>query len=519
MFFPILLLLSYSCKKDLGSYNYHSIDSVFIQGIEKTYVMKIGGNPGIVPQLSHSSGSSLSSSDYDFEWLAYRQGLNQEPLRISTKEHLNEVISLPIGDYTVYFKAKEKSTNLLWEQKFTIRVGSGFNGGWMILSDDNGKSKIDLFEWNHTLANYSKHHTNFQDSIKDVSKNTMSLLGKPKFITTWSNQTPATGNGVKYFVYVGTDKNTEKTNVTDGFIWSDQYSFKYETVNPTEFETIDAIRPTASRDGYVVKGNDVFVKYAVFQVNVGTPINRLADGTYFKVSPFIAPTAGPSCLMYDITNKRFVRNMSSAVAVSQTPLTYDQNNAAFNPNKVDMDMVWMNQTVAFGGQAYAVLTKSGKYFLARMTNTASAFSANFLTDITSLPGIAQAQHFEVDPRYGYLQYAVGGKIYQYDPSESSVKLMKDYGNKEITVFKYLRSTSVSYSSVINPNNANTYGKRFLPDVVGLVVASLDPVAPQTSGKVEVFDTPQFNADYKTFLSFNGFGRVADVTEAEFPLGW
>ncbi len=520
LFFAFLTSFS-SCRKDLGNYDYTTIDSLFIKEIEEAYRIKTAGNPEVFPKIEFSSGKKVDLEAYDHTWLAYRFGLNVEPTLLSKQPELNENLRLDIGTYTVYYTLKEKLTNISWTKKFKIEITSGYNGGWMILSEDNGKSKIDFFEYVHATGTYPNVHRNFQEKIKDLEGKQMTLLGKPKFLTAWANQTEATGSGIKYFMYVGTDENTEKINITDGFIWKDQYAFKFETSNPALFETIDALRPIESRDGYAIKGNDVYIRLATYQWNFGTPINRFADGTYFKVSPFIAVNTGSSfataCLMYDITSKRFVRNGDFS-QTAESPLSYDEGNSAFNPNNVGMDLVWMNQTAAFGGQAYAILTKDNRFYLARMTNN-SVFSARYWEEITSLPDIAKASRFEVDQLYGYLQYVVGGKIYQYDPSDKTSKLMKDYGSKEVTTFKYLRSTYVSYTTVINPKYEQTYGKRFLPATTGLIVGTYDPSQPQNSGKVDIWQVPQFNGAFKEFLSFDGFGKVADVAEAEAPFGW
>jgi len=518
-FFVLLAIFLSGCKKDLGNYNYSMVDSVFIKNMEETYTLKAGISPSIQPEIIHFSGKAFHPDDYTFKWSAFKQGANQTPYILGEEQNLDKMPPIPLGEYHVYYTVMEKSTNISWSKGFTLKITPGYNGGWMILSEDGGNSRLDFFEYDHSTASYPLVHRNFQKEIKDSKGNLIPFTGKPKFIETWNNAVDATGPAMKYFVYIGTENSTEKINLTDGFIWNDQYSFKFETANPSLFQTVDAIRPTDSRDGYVVKGNDVYFKLAIYQLAVGTPINRLEDGYYFKVSPYVATYSSysPACLMYDETNKRFVRNGNYA-AVSSSPLPYNSDNSAFNPNDVGMDLVWMNQTLALGGQAYAVLKKGTKYFLARMDNN-SNFSARYLDDITSAPEISNASRFEVDNRYGYLQYVVGGKIYQYDPNDKTTKLMKDYGNRQISVFKYLRSTYVSLGTVTNPKNTETYGKRFLPLATGLIVATFDPNSPATSGKVDVLNVPQFNAPFSTFYSFDGFGKVADATEAEVPFGW
>lgn len=517
--------MAFSCKKDLGNYSYTTIDSLLVSGIAEDYLLKPNEVFQVTPQVKQFSGKSFDSNQYTFEWAAYKQvpsSSNEQKIVLSDQPNFNQVLPLSVGKYHIYYTIREKDSNITWTTKFNIEISSSFNGGWMILSENGENSQLDFYEYNHATANYPKVYRNFQTIFSDSkSGKKLSLEGKPKFITTWSNDPAVTGTGMtKDFIYIGTDKNTEKINLTDNFIWTDQYAFKYETMRADLFQTVDAIYPVdASRNGYVVKDNDVYLKIAVMSLAIGTPINRLSDGSYFKASPYIAAYSSfiPSCLIFDETNKRFVRN-SSFSNICVTALPYDANNSPFNPNKVDMDLVWMNQTVALGGQAYAVLKNKNKFLLARMDNN-MGFSVRYLDEITSLPGIAEASRFEVDTRYGYLQYVVGSKIYQYDPSEKSVKLMKDYGNRQITVFKYLRDRTVSYSTVINVKNAATFGQRFLPLTTGLVVATYDPSTPAASGKVDVLEIPQFNAAYKTFYSFEGFGKVADATEAPRPYGW
>lgn len=147
----------------------------------------------------------------------------------------------------------------------------------------------------------------------------------------------------------------------------------------------------------------------------------------------------------------------------------------------------------------------------------TTFAALYWDEITSCPDILTASFFEVDQRYGYLQYAVGGKVYQYDPDEKKTKLMKDYGSRRISLFKYSRSaTSFDYYMNQFPE---TWGKRFVPVSRGLVCATYEPSSPAGSGKVEVFDVPQFSAPFTTFLTFDGFGKVIGAVEAEKPYGW
>lgn len=515
----MLLGSIFSCKKDLGNYEYVSIDSLIIKGIDDTYNIKSGQKLELKPEVTFVSNKKFIPEEYEFEWLSYRTGVSipQPQISLGHTQFYEEEFPLGIGKYRLFYRIKEKKTNITWTKEILIDVAAAFNGGWMILTENNDKSRLDFFEWDHNTKSYLNVHRDFQEQIKDSETgDVMPLKGRPKWLQAWDNAPNGISNSPLFFIYVGTDEGTEKINMTDGAIWNERYSFKWETSNPPAFETIDNIIPSAASDGLIIKGNDVYLRLRTMAVNIGVPINRLGDGSYFRVSPHVAAYQFfiPSFLMYDIDNKRFVVN-NNFNTISSSPLAYNSN-SAFNPNDVGMDLVWMNQTVAFGGRAYAVLTKDGRYYLARMDNS-MMFSALHWDEISDCPEIADASFFEVDQRYGYLQYVVDGRIYQYDPDEKTTKLMKDYGSRRVSLFKYSRSPTVAFSHV--NNNPDTYGQRFEPLTIGLVCATYDPADPNTSGVVEILKVPQFSAPFETYLSFEGFGKVLGAVEAEKPFGW
>lgn len=507
-----------SCKKDIGNYEYGSIDSLFINGLADTYTIKSGQTVELKPDVEFLSRKKFIPEEYEFEWLSYRVLNNPQPeVHLGKTQFYEGEFPLGIGKYRMFYRVREKKTNITWTKQFELNVAAAYNGGWMILTEEDNKSRLDFFEWDQIEKSYSRVHRNFQDLVKDpATGDVIPLKGKPKWLGGWNNAPNGISNSPLFFVYVGTEEGTEKINMDDGAIWNERYSFRWETSNPPAFETIDKLVPSAASDGYVVNGDDVFLRLRVMSVQFGVPINRLADGLYFRASSHMAVYQSfiPSSLMYDKDHRRFVIN-NNFNSISSSPLAYDSN-SAFNPNDLGMDLVWMNQTIAFGGRAYAILTKDNRYYLARMDHN-TTFAARYWDEITDCPDIAKASFFEVDPRYGYLQYVVEGKIYQYDTDEKKTKVMKDYGSRKISVFQYSRSSNITDYYVTQ--FPETYGKRFVPLLRGLICATYDPSAPAASGKVEVFDVPQFSAPFQTFLTFDGFGKVIGAVEAEKPYGW
>ncbi|WEK18989.1 MAG: PKD-like family lipoprotein [Candidatus Pedobacter colombiensis] len=514
-----------SCRKDLGNYEYHEINDLKVSGIEEEYIITAGQNLNLKPVLDFSKDPSFSANNYTFEWISFNLAAILTEQRKSLYKNQNFDIPFPlgIGSYTLFYVVTEKSTGISWNKSFKVKVNGIYKGGWGVLSEVNSQSRLDYFEYDHATGTYPKEYRDFTSLFSDASTGKgLTLPGKPKYLAGWSNRTAATGTAFKYFLYVGTDKITEKLNLTDGFIWKEDYAFRFESAGSSALNTVDYIKPVGSGSAYSYLNGDVFYRYDSFQYLFGTPINKLTNSSYFQVSSHTAvsrySTVNTVILMYDITNKRFVRNVNSALT-SVTPLAYTAGTSAFDPNNVGMDLVWMDQTLAYGGRAYAVLKDANsKYYLARMNN-AAAFLAYAWDDISSLPEINKATCFAVDQQYGYLFYSVDGKLYQYDVDSKQTKLMKDLGTERITVLKYNLGNAVSLTIATNPTYATTYGKRFISVITDLIVGTYDPSNPNSSGKVKIYQVPQFNADLITEFEFGGFGKVADVAAAETPLGW
>jgi len=520
--YVLCALVMIACTKDKGNYDYQDINSVEINGIEDHYLIEFGSTPNISPTLEFSKDPNFNEENYSFEWISFNQGevhLSTARKLLHTGKDFDIPLALSLGKDTLYYRVKEKSTGILWTRKFEIEVTGSIKGGWAVLSEVDNNSQLDYFEYDLETNSHPKEYRDFASYFIDSETGAqLTLEGKPKFIEGWVNTTAATGTN-RYLLYVGTDKKTEKINVTAGFQWSERFNFSFETLNNMELPRLDRIYPIAASQGYGMYNGVLHKRVNVSNINFGNPANLL-NGELVELAPFIAVNrmqiTGNVALVYDKKNKRFLRCTATNTALTGS---LSMTGAAFNPNNVGMDLVWMGSTNINNGSAYAVLTKDGKFHLARMTNNITTFEARYLDDISSLPGIAQAKHFEVDQIYGYLQYAVGGKLYQYDVDTKETKLMKDFGNREITMLKHNKGNYVSYTTAINPAQADKAGRRFLPVIKAIIVATYDPTNPKTSGQVDFFEAPQFNMEYTTYYSFSGLGKVQDVACIEFPTGY
>lgn len=520
----LAMLTIISCKEDLGNYDYSEINSLDIKNINAHYVVEIGTTPNITPTLSFSKDPNFKEENYSYEWISFNKtdvsNSNSRKLIHNGKDFKIPLI-LGLGNYSVYYRVTEKSTGISWSHNFTIDVTGTLKGGWLILSEVDNNSQLDYFELDFGTDTYPKEYRKFEEYFTDIEGGSkLTLEGTPKFIEGWTNTVAADNNRAKYYIYIGTDKATHKINTSDGFIWKDKYNFQFESLNSALLPNLDFLTPLAANASYGFKEGNLYKRYNVFNINFGTPINVINE-ELVSLAPHIAinRAAGTTTavLAFDTKYKRFLKMTSQqgTSLSSNLPNTF----TGLNPNDTQMDLVWMGSTYFGNGLAYAILTKDSKYYLARMTNTVSAFEIKYFTEITHLTDIAKAKLFEIDQVYGYLQYAAEGKLYQYDVDQNAVKLMKDYGSREITLLKHNKGVHVNYSSATNTSNKDKQGKRFLPVITALICATYDPSSVENSGKVEFFQPGQFNADFNLLYSFENLPKVKDVTNVELPTGY
>jgi hypothetical protein len=155
-----------------------------------------------------------------------------------------------------------------------------------------------------------------------------------------------------------------------------------------------------------------------------------------------------------------------------------------------------------GGDVFAILKGGdGKIFLARFNLTTAI--QTYYGEITGAE-IGNADKFAVNPTYGYLFYSAGSKVYEYDMSLKSSKLMLDKGAEKISLLKYQKfvkggSTRPYYESRKNQ----------------LMVCSYDPALPaERNGKMELYTVPSLNGDLTLGESYSGFGKIVSVSYRE-----
>lgn len=233
------------------------------------------------------------------------------------------------------------------------------------------------------------------------------------------------------------------------------------------------------------------------------PVNKTADGTSFAISPWFAEgyqQSDPYALMYDTVQQRFMEHKSSNQS-SSVPVTAS---TIFDPGHIGMPLLYMAATPAVSAQTYAVFKdKNGKVFLARMSANNEAFVPLAFDEVKTAPEMANATQFAIDPQQGYLMYAVGSRIYRYNPYDNTHQQVLDLGSKVISILKYQKMVS-QYAD----------DPRYVAYAQKLIVGTYDQQDPDHTGKMDLYSVPALNGPLSLYQSFSGLGKIIDITYKE-----
>lgn len=473
----MLLLSLVSCSKDLGNYNYKEINEVEFGGFQDEYTALLGENLSITPELTFTKGTN-DDSRYSYEWIAnasFGLPLTQRNELVTTKDLKLEPVTLAPGKYTLILNVTDNETDIVWRKTVPLNVQSSIYEGWLLLNKTATGSRLDMISYIENTF------TPIID-VLDFTKSSLKLEGDPVQVVAYNYDPNLFG------IYVTTTGNGTTKIDPETFDWHEELRLSYEMLSnvPTDFGA-DQIARTTTSSSFMQKDGDVFYYFRTFQWRYGTPINTM-DGLTFSIAPFIVATPGYS-VFYDETNQRFLRQNYNETSMSEMPegTLFDYNTGK--------DLVFMEWTSYNGAEIFAMLNEDGSpdLYLARISAPWGSFSQVYYEKIPDAIAVdmKQADHFAVSPDFGYLFYNVGGKVYEYDFSLKTTKLMLDKGSKEITELKF-----------------DDFAPRNLDDEnysAKLIVSSTDNTPG--GGTFELYTVPPVNGTIQLFESYTGFDRI------------
>lgn len=489
------MVLMGACKKDLGNYNYNEINQLAeVNDLPKEVTAIFGKNILLKPDFKFTQDAGKDDSKYSYEWIYIGpNGLGgTKQFTLATTRNLDMKISIVAGTYTAYYNVTDKASGVKYPYKFTLKVVNEINEGWILMCDVNGSARVDMLSLNTTGG---------FDLVTDLLATTGSQLkleGKPVMTYTYPTGLLIGPDAISYGLYFGTDSYTTKVD-PNSFKWTTTMGLSYEMfgIIPPGFYA-DVIKMANGSSAFMIGKENAYYYDRTQNIYYSAPINYInAEQKEFKVAPFIASnhSSFQFANFYDKTNQRFVKYTNGQATCTTIP-DPSLANKKFSFS-TGMDLAYMQWVPFNGGEIFGILKGPGtKRFLARFNPANNVQS--YYDEITGTD-IGLADFYAVSPNLGYIFYAVGSKVYEYDMILKSSKLMLDLGTKKI-----------SYFGFYDIKNTTKY-----PLQNSLFVGSYDTNLPAgADGSLNIYTVPTVNGDLVLDKSYSGFGRIKSLTYRE-----
>ncbi|NSL90941.1 hypothetical protein ECE50_029220 [Chitinophaga sp. Mgbs1] len=476
--FFLLLAVCSSCYKDKGNYDYHPINEVTIQAIDTAYAVLRGDSLHIVPRKTFSLSSNPEDA-YTYAWIA----VNDSSKTLATTPELHEPVMLMPDNYELYYRITEKATGIKYEFKTELHVMTGIYEGWLLLNDQgNDNPRLDM------LSKNVSGDFNFISDVLSFARSPLQLSGKPRSVQVirYRNNNPD--------VLIGTSTGTTRID-PETFDWNRTMNVLYDMPRNTPADFAPDRLNHQYGITYLVDKGDLYYRNPPYSIMFAQPLNvvRMETGK-FSVSPFVAVSMFSYSLLYDITNKRFLRHSVESFApyCELMPESPD-----FDYNNTGMDLVYMERTEYNEFDVFSILKKpSGEFYLSRIY---LFFDTEYETAPVRMnaPELDKASYYAVNPDYGYVFYSVGGKLYEYDFSSNQAKLKLDISPRVISCLQtqYMEAEKEPLKSLRKT----------------LAVCSYDPGGPAgKSGRIDFYAATAVMGDLQLRRSFSGMGKVISM---------
>ncbi len=482
-----LLLGLASCKKEDAAYQ--SIPQVAISNIENEYSILNVDLLNITPAIQMDGQPLIDDSKYDFLWINLGDATitisPENADTISTSRNLVEAkMGYPTGKYEFLFKMTERATGIHYSKLFEVTISSELQNGFLVLTSENGQPRLDM------VVDLQAQFTTHTD-VLGKTNSALRLAGTPYFLSRIVN--PFTGSKV----YIGTSEGTNNVAL-ESFYYTPSmniaYNFRVGNRTPENF------KPTGMLEGFqntaLLQHNDEVYYTSFSDGPFSTAINNFGSGnTPFKPSKWVAPymtnSYNGNFILFDDEKQKFYNYKAGSLGCEELP-TGDK----FDYH-IKKKLVYMDYSTNNTGEIFAVLKNNNdsKHYLARFT---AGYRTNIGTQLSfeelNIPEIENATAFATSALYGYLFYAVGGKVYSYDSGSKAVKEMINYGDRTITFLHVDKPEIVFYppSKVEGQLYVGSYGNT------------------ANSGELEILKPAPIQGPFEKTHHFKGLGKIVDI---------
>ena len=379
------------CVDDKGNYDYRDLQSLEITGIPEDTVIEQFTHLRIAPEIAVSAGQT--DKEVDYLWFLYDWKTQVEETDTLSRDKVLDIeVSIPIGTYSLVFKAIERKTGIFHVRRCSLKVNNSYSEGLLVLSRVNDEANLTFinstsepiqnayFQVNGTVAGKNPKAVKYVSSAFMRSQKTVMLMCEDE-------------NGGMI---------VDPIDLKKVMPLSEMFYLTPKVMRP-QYSDINRMSTTH----YLVNDGDLYTR-SIFQTAAYPPFGAKIRGDY-ELAPFSFYDAIMSnVLFYDQKHQRF---MKMARIEEDNMLTLPDNfSGAFNPNDVGMKMLYGGLFSSTSGRCVMEAEGGQRYLMSFMA------MSNNITPSSKIPltveGGDQAQFFTVsDMMPSYVYYAVGNRIF------------------------------------------------------------------------------------------------------------
>ncbi|MGF7077075.1 PKD-like family lipoprotein [Mucilaginibacter sp. 3215] len=415
-----------SCKKDLGNYVYSPPSEPVVTGINNaTFAALLGDTLTINPKVTLAGADPLK--DLDFEWHI----TVQEELREAVYKGypLKMVYNLGPGDRACKLTITDKRNGLFYMFPFKITGTTQFSAGILVLSNDNGVTKLSFVKPDKTVLG---------DIYKSLNKGDLPINPVQLY---YSKPLPYQPNTKEEYWVLSNDPNKSGV-VLDASTLLKRTDFAAQFFSPPAVINTGYLEPFLGpvQMGTVPTGVINAKLYvgvsstAPFADDYGKFANE--QGGDYTMSKYF--THGSSFFIgYNLKGKAFI-TFGADGTYSGTNYQIDTASTGFDPKNVGYDnLLFMKPTE--GGPSYA--------FFKTATGTITELSFSYpMGDDRTFKGLGK-RTFKgsalIDDNTKWVvnslnvfYFSSKGKIYRYNPINEDIRqLDADFGGKKVSMMK------------------------------------------------------------------------------------
>ena len=498
-----------ACSRDLGNYEYSDLTEPEISGVVDCSVLTFS-DIRISPSFSEEFDEGL----YTFEWKVIDRNGSMEQKVLGQQRDLEYHVTLPPGQYALYYTVTRKDSGIYWQKEVTLSVNSSTSQGWMVLCSDDSRARLDFVS-----------DVTGQISRDILAGSGMPVLYGPRKIQWLSDKTDASSP-----YYLLTDDGATRLG-RDAFEWKPEYDFSYEVAVQEKLYP-HSIVPAGFGKVTVSEGKAYYCEIMGFDGLYGSAVNK-----DFSVSEFIGTNVlatqvyAAVYLLYDIDNRRMMaycpllasgdlgalepltgmdefKNIADGMnpgagvlgdAFDAWPEGYDclyLENTRYDPGNAKMGMTYL--VLADGTSCHLYGVQLGDILC--YADCTYVLGKGYYGDLSGCKDIMKEGNlYAFSSLKNYMYYAVGSDVYRVDLSQAPLKeeLQFSLQGEEITCLKF-----------------NLYQKtENMQKSYDLIVGSVDA---EGEGQLRIYDGRQSDGDFTsvTPVQYGGFAGIKDVTYKE-----